>query len=233
MIGIYKITSPSGRVYIGQAVDISTRKKTYEKANCKQQPRLYRSINKYGFSEHDFTILEECAEDILNERERYWQDFYSATNSRGLNCRLTETGDKSGKLSEASIGVVKRALRYKRNTPVYQFTLEGDLLRMYESTIEAGRILGDVTKGSSISSCCNGRQSTAFGYIWSYSDYVKTPTKITHQHGKVVLQLDLGEDTIREYDSPKDAVKQYGKSIYDCLADKQKSAYGFIWKYKN
>jgi len=31
MIGIYKITSPSGKVYIGQSKDLNKRKKDYQK----------------------------------------------------------------------------------------------------------------------------------------------------------------------------------------------------------
>jgi len=36
----------------------------------------------------------------LNERERYWQDFYDVIGENGLNCRLTITTDKSGRFSE-------------------------------------------------------------------------------------------------------------------------------------
>jgi len=233
MIGIYKITSPSGRVYIGQSVNIERRMKEYQNLEqIKSQSKLHKSLNKYGTSNHIFEVIEECTVEELNEKERYWQDFYNVLQE-GLNCKLTTAEDKSGKLSNDTKELIRIGNRYRNNKPVYQFTLKGDLLRMHESTLAAGRFLGDITKSSSISSCSTGRQATAFGYIWSYSDYVKTPNKITHQHGKAILQLDLGEDILREYNSPKDAVKIYGKSVYDCLAGKQKSAYGFIWKYKN
>ncbi len=35
VVGIYKITSPSGKVYIGQSVDIEKRFKTYLRCSCK------------------------------------------------------------------------------------------------------------------------------------------------------------------------------------------------------
>ena len=100
MIGIYKITNPKGRVYVGQSVDIEKRKKEYIAGNnCKPQSKLYRSMLKYGFSTHIFEVIEECTIEELNIRERYWQEFYNVIEE-GLNCRLTGTEDKSGYLSE-------------------------------------------------------------------------------------------------------------------------------------
>ena len=99
MIGIYKITSPSGRIYIGQSVDIENRRRLYTGHHAKKQTKLYNSFLKYGFINHIFETVEECDIEDLNIRERYWQDFYNVTKN-GLNCRLTKTTDKSGKLSE-------------------------------------------------------------------------------------------------------------------------------------
>lgn len=92
MIGIYKITSPTKKVYIGQSVDILRRFSTYKL--CKKtnkQPRLYGSFFKYGIENHIFQIIEECAESLLNERERFYQDLYDATKENSLNCILTKT----------------------------------------------------------------------------------------------------------------------------------------------
>jgi predicted GIY-YIG superfamily endonuclease len=46
---IYKITSPSEKVYIGQSRNIQRRVKNYKRIDCKQQTILYNSINKYGW----------------------------------------------------------------------------------------------------------------------------------------------------------------------------------------
>lgn len=100
MVGIYKIVSPSGKVYIGQSVNIENRFKLYQNLKCKGQVRLYNSLVKYGVSTHIFLIKEECRESELNSRERYWQEYYDVLSENGLNCKLTTTGDKSGRLSE-------------------------------------------------------------------------------------------------------------------------------------
>lgn len=100
-IGIYKITSPSGKIYVGQSIDIEKRFKHYLKDNSKyfNQKKLINSFNKYNVKNHIFEIIEICKIQDLNNRERYWQEFYNCISNTGLNCKLTTTKDKSGKLS--------------------------------------------------------------------------------------------------------------------------------------
>ena len=100
MIGIYKITSPTKKVYIGQSVNIEKRFLSYKGYNCKNQNILYNSFLKYGVSKHKFEILEQCDMNQLNDKERYYQDLYSAIGKSGLNCRLTKSSDRSGSISE-------------------------------------------------------------------------------------------------------------------------------------
>ena len=95
MIGIYKIISPNGKVYIGQSRDLEKRKFQYSKylkRYCRQL-KLVNSINKYGWELHIFEIIEYCDFDLLNIRERYWQEFYNSIE-KGLNCIYTKTKDK-------------------------------------------------------------------------------------------------------------------------------------------
>lgn len=101
MVGIYKITSPTGKVYIGQSINIDGRFEKYKNINCKEQPKLFRSLKKHTPELHNFEVLEECLESNLNTRERYWQEYFDVLNlQKGLNLRYTKTGDKSGTMSE-------------------------------------------------------------------------------------------------------------------------------------
>jgi group I intron endonuclease len=102
VIGIYKITNLiNKKVYIGQTTDIDYRWDDYERLRCKRQKKLYNSFKFYGLENHSFEIIEECSVEMLNQRERYWQDFYDVLNrKKGLNLRLTKTDDKSGKTSD-------------------------------------------------------------------------------------------------------------------------------------
>lgn len=112
MIGIYKIISPTNRVYIGQSIDIEKRWKSYKaNHNYHSQTRLKNSIDKYGIETHQFILLEECDISYLNDRERYYQDLYDVLGPRGLNCKLTTTESKSGKNSIESN--IKRSITQK------------------------------------------------------------------------------------------------------------------------
>lgn len=116
MIGIYKITSPSGKIYIGQSVDIKKRKREYVGLHCKGQTKLYNSLVKYGFYEHIFEIIEQCTIEQLNERERYWQDFYNVVEG-GLNQRLTKTTDRSGQCSQEVREKIRQGQKRIGNKP--------------------------------------------------------------------------------------------------------------------
>lgn len=102
MTGIYKITNPKGRIYIGQATNLTKRETQYRRYNCKQQPRLHASLVKYGFSKHIFEVIEECSVEELNTRERYWQDYYEVIGINGLNCKLQNTTSSRAVISEES-----------------------------------------------------------------------------------------------------------------------------------
>ena len=116
MIGIYKITSPTGKVYIGQSVNIERRFSYYKGLHCKSQTALYNSLLKHGFDKHIFEVLEYCDILDLNEKERYYQDLYSVINSNGLNCILTRSSDKSGIYSIETTRKMSMALKGRKMT---------------------------------------------------------------------------------------------------------------------
>ena len=94
MIGIYKITNPNGKVYIGQSVNIEKRWNRYKNLipkDCIGQPLIYRSLIKYGVKNHIFEIIELCNKEELNKLESYYIVLYNSFNSKcGLN--LTSGG---------------------------------------------------------------------------------------------------------------------------------------------
>jgi len=99
MIGIYKITSPSGRIYIGQSINIEKRFRYYKRITCVQQPKLYNSLKKYGINNHLFEIINECDLNNLNDMERYYQELYNCID-KGLNCMLTKSKHFNGNHSK-------------------------------------------------------------------------------------------------------------------------------------
>lgn len=94
IVGIYKITSPSNKIYIGQSKNIYSRWiRSYNRMDCKKQPHLYNSLLKYGANNHKFEILETCELEELNEKEIYYINLFNSTNKEtGLNHRLGGNG---------------------------------------------------------------------------------------------------------------------------------------------
>jgi hypothetical protein len=66
------------------------------------QPRIHNSIQKYGWENHIFEIIEECSLEQLNEKEIYWKKYYleqlENNWSNVLFCELYDSG--GGPLSE-------------------------------------------------------------------------------------------------------------------------------------
>jgi hypothetical protein len=60
IICVYKITSPSNRVYVGSTIDYKERKNSYMRLDCPKQRRLLASFKKYGTTKHRFEILCVC-----------------------------------------------------------------------------------------------------------------------------------------------------------------------------
>jgi len=95
MIGIYKIEAPDGKIYIGQSINLKVRFRDYKATNnCKNQKKLWQSFQLFGVEAHSFEIIEYCAENELNDKERFWQDHYDVCGANGLNCLLTTGNQK-------------------------------------------------------------------------------------------------------------------------------------------
>jgi len=109
--GIYKITSPTNKLYIGQSRDIYARFKIYEKGDCLNQRKLRLSLEKHGYENHKFEILEECSIEMLNEREIHYIKLYDTFNTpHGMN--LT-SGGSNPKISDETRKLLSLASKGK------------------------------------------------------------------------------------------------------------------------
>lgn len=52
-------------------------------------------------------------------------------------------------------------------------------------------------------------------------------------HNKPILQFSLDGEFIREWECANDVGKEVSGHIYDCLKGSRKTAYGYIWKFKD
>jgi hypothetical protein len=99
MVGIYKITSPSGRIYIGQSWNIINRFRQYKNIwHTRDQPVLNRSFEKYGIAAHDFQLVHELPEDvdqiILDTYEIIYWSSYKEAGAKMMNAKEPGRGGK-------------------------------------------------------------------------------------------------------------------------------------------
>lgn len=103
MIGVYLIRNKvNGKSYVGSALNIKSRWNTHisrlnggKKELC--NPYLLNSWNKYGHDNFEFSVIEECTQELLHDKELYWMRQLNTLWPNGFNLR--EAGNH-GRLSE-------------------------------------------------------------------------------------------------------------------------------------
>lgn len=111
IVGIYKITSPSGRVYIGQSWDMKKRWYNYRGNVANKQHHLHASFRKYGARNHEYKVVHELPSDtsqeVMDSYEQLYMDLYRGCGMKLMN--LKEGGSK-GKHTEESLKRMSIAL---------------------------------------------------------------------------------------------------------------------------
>lgn len=108
IICVYKITSPSGKVYIGSSVNYKKRLTQYKGTGAKAQTILYNSFLKYGIDNHVFEIVELCTKENLLEREYHHGILNEVLGEKGLNCQLPKFGEKYQNIRQETIEKMKQ-----------------------------------------------------------------------------------------------------------------------------
>ena len=93
-IGIYKIENKiNKKIYVGQSINIEKRWKEHKyllTINKHHNKHLQNAWNKYQEKNFVFSIIEECNQNFLNDREQYWINKLNSYND-GYN--LDKGGD--------------------------------------------------------------------------------------------------------------------------------------------
>lgn len=212
---IYKYTSPEQKSYIGQTKYNMKKRAGVNGQDYKTCRYFYNAIKKYGFENFKAEVIEECADDKLNEREVYWIKYYNTLVPNGYN--ITEGGTNAKSWSKT----------------VYQYDQDGTLVHTYESLSEAA-MLNNCNIGS-LSEVCSGRKSTCFGYFWSYEN---TPPQRPQKNfrNKRVYQFDDEGNLIKRFANLKEAAAFYDvpryKICFCCRKTGVKRVNGMIFSYK-
>jgi group I intron endonuclease len=220
LIGIYKITSPGGKVYIGQSVDIKRRWANYRweyKKFTENNSKLFNSLKKYGIENHSFEIKQECAVEELNERERYWQEFYNVIED-GLNCKFVESFEKSGFVSDETRIKISKAKKGKVSPMLGK--------RHSKETI------------AKMSIAAKKRKQNTFRFTGKHSEFSKKKISesklgIPAKNKRRVLQISTEGVLIKEWESVTSAsIELKISGIKNVVTKRAKTSGGFYWKYK-
>ena len=125
---------------------------------------------------------------------------------------------------------------------VEQYTLDGIFVKEYDSISDAARSVANATP-SNINSCCARRHTSAYNYLWKYKDdptpiqdFVEKQKTTGKGMQKQVEQYDLDNNYIQTFNSCREAARSIGApyhvGINSCCLGKQKTAYGYKWRYK-
>ena len=111
MYGFIYITTNhvNGKKYIGQKSYSQSNWKTYLGSGI----YLNRAINKYGKENFSKEIIENCeTKEILDEREKYWIDYYNAVESNDFY-NIASGGEGGNTIAGYSEEQLKQYREYK------------------------------------------------------------------------------------------------------------------------
>lgn len=230
MIGIYKITNKiNNKVYIGQSIDIEKRWRAHIYRSTKEeyQEYLYQAIRKYGINKFDFSIIEECSSDQLDEREQYWIEYYDSYKN-GYNMTIGGNGNRENceKANE------------KRKVAVLAYQLDGTFYKEFESISLASRETG--VHIFVIEQCLNGNNQRGGNYQWkkkedNFEEKISSYQKRIKSTAVKIEQYDLNNNLLNTFNSILEASKITGvsrRSIMRVCNGEQNSTKGYIWKRK-
>ena len=225
--GIYKITNKiNGKVYIGQSQDIYKRWYDHKK-ECRKKRKdivLYCAFTKYGIENFSFEIIEECALEELDDKEKFYIKKYNSyidwENTNGYNMTI------GGALCHTHVG------NDDQGTRVYQYDKNGDFVAEYRNSVKAAKAVG--LKGTASIFQAIKKNTLAAGYQWRREYFKKIPKYVKNKNTLKVLQYDKDGNFIKIHDSIEYASREIdcSRSLIElCCEGHSKTGKGFIWKY--
>jgi hypothetical protein len=129
----------------------------------------------------------------------------------------------------------KKGGEHIQSKKVYQYSIKGELLKIWESlsSIE----LAGINYDYNISDCCNGRSKSSSGFVWSFTElsqeYFKTLQIGQDYKKKPISKISLDGEILDNYDSIY-RTKEYGfdpKQVSEVCNGRRKIYKGFHWSF--
>lgn len=230
---IYKITSPTGKVYVGKTVNFYSRVSSYRNLRNYEQKAVHASILKHGWDNHVIEILEEAPKERLNELEiHYIAELKTFVGDSPLGLNLTRGGDGSLGRKDSEEVKNKRAKKHLGSK-------RSKATKLLMSEQKKGKIPFASTLPRSEAQLHHSRYGNLGKKKSPQALKKELSTKLSKfliKHGGI-LQLDLNGNLVQEWRMlPKHVAKLFNiDSSYLLVALKipGKIAKGYCWKYKN
>lgn len=237
--GIYCIENMiNHKKYIGLSQNISRRfdeHKRHLNGKYHINEHLQSAWNKYGKDNFKFYIIEECDENILKEKERYYIKKYH-TQNRLYGYNKTSGGDGIRDLSEECGDKISLS---ETLYPVVCLNLNGTFIREYRNCREAADFVGG--RKENIRQCCNKSYGykTQYGYIWMYKEnYAKDGCDLNkYKRGsneKSIDIYDLFGNFISTVKNARIAESEYGipyKNVSQVCNGQKRQSHGYICRF--
>lgn len=179
-IGIYCITNPSGKTYIGSSINIERRWREYKGLRCKEQQAIYNSLIKYGASNHKFEIICYCNKEDLIKKEQIFIDFFkpdlNICKVAGSTLGYKHTKDVKIKMSNARKGKKfsplsdehknKIRLSQKQAKKIVQYDENNNIINIFDTINQAAKSVNGLRQN--IRDACKGKYKTSYGFKWSW-----------------------------------------------------------------
>lgn len=226
---LYKLTSPSGKVYIGQSRSLRKRFTNYRLCLCDQQPRLCNSLKKHGWDAHTKEII---AEGMMTQHEIDTLEIAHIKRYSDLDISLNIA--LGGRNAPHYVG-----RDHPGSRPILQFDTDGTLIREWDNASMAATDLG-FTDASNIRIAAKGDDTCfAYGYLWVYRDDHERGVKPIHDPyrttRKPIVQLTKNGEFLAHHLSARAAAETTRLSqgnISMCLTRKRVSTGGYLWCYR-
>lgn len=241
--GVYKIINNiNGKFYVGSAVNLKGRWNTHKSSlinNKHYNKFLQRSFNKHGYSAFSFIILEYCSFDKLIEREQYYIDnlnpIYNISKNAGNCLGVKHSGESNYKRGSWNRG--KIGAKHNSSKPIYQYTLDGDFLKKWDSGMDIERFY-NIDIGNIQSVLKKNKFATNCKFIWCKTFEGNKIEKMVYRDRKSTLKpiamYDLNDNLVRVFASQKEAAELLGiarSSIGSCLTGKSETCFKHKWRY--
>lgn len=150
---IYKVTNNiNQKVYIGKTSrTLEERKKEHISHIKSENYYFHNALRKYGVENFTWEIIEEVEQELENERERYWIEYYQSYENKDKGYNLTPGGE-GYKLSEETKQKISKANTGKVRTPEMRKRLSEVKLKLhFKHSEEAKQKMGTMRKGRKLS----------------------------------------------------------------------------------